>query len=73
MAKKSNHDKFIDSIDTGHKQWAIGIVGLLMLIAGPVIAATFRTSPGVALISLGSILIYFAFAGKRGQTRAAKK
>ena len=73
MAKNSYNDKFIAAIDTGQKQWAIGIVGLLMMITGPVIASAFRAPPGVAILSLGSILLFYAFAGKRGQARAAKK
>ncbi len=71
--QKSYIDNFIEAIDTAGKTWAVAIVGLAMLVTGPVIAATFRTPPGVAVISLGSILLYLAFASVRRRTKEGKK
>lgn len=71
--EKSYIDNFIEAIDTTGKTWAVAIVGIAMLFIGPVIAATFRTPPGVAVISLGSILLYLAFASVRRRNKAGDK
>ncbi len=75
MTSKTYSDRFIDWVDSTSKKWSIGIIGLTMIVSGPIVAATFRTPPGVALLSLGSVLIYFLAASLRrsNATKLTKK
>ena len=73
MSSKTKHDQFIDWIDTTWKQWLIGIVAALMIVGGPIVAATVRTPPGVALLCLGSILVHFLVQSRGNATKSQEK
>lgn len=73
MISKTYDQRFIDWIDSTSKQWLVGIIGLAMMITGPIVAATFRIPPGVALLSLGSVLLYFVNASRGNATNLTKK
>ncbi len=64
MTSKSYDQRFINWIDSKSKQWLLGIAGAAMMISGPIVASTVRMSPGVALLSLGSVLLYFVNASR---------
>ena len=75
MDTKTNHDSFIAAIDTVWKQWAIGLTGIVLTAAGPVIAGLFRTPPGVAMFTVGLLMIHFAIQSSptKHVTKSSKK
>ena len=60
MTQKSNHDKFKAFLDSPLKRWSLFFFGLALMCAAPVGMLLVRLPLGVALMSLGSILVYFA-------------